>query len=274
VQLRRRELAVENEGVGVAHERRHFEIGHFAAAQDKARVHLAHALDHASADGDAGCGAEFGKFVQVAFLYGSGFGRHGDDDGPGFGLRLARAVRAAEFLFQGQGRIHEIRLDLIPGPWRLDHVGRRCLGRHKVPALPLHGIAERIHRQGDDAVEAQEEHVHEVFLAEQIGREMRMQEAQAAEAGSARARALQRGNVDAVGLADDDHVHAAAAVDEQADLPAQSAREQGDFSRLLYAVNVMFRELALGQPVECLELARLQPLKISVNMRNGAPPKA
>ena len=68
-------------------------------------------------------------------------------------------------------------------------------------SLPLYRVAEWIHGQGDHAVEAQEEHIHEIFLAEQIGREMRVQEAQTAQPRGAGTGMWQFGDVDAVRFA-------------------------------------------------------------------------
>ena len=272
VKLGGRKLPIENEGIGIAHESRNLELGHFAAAEYELRVDLAHALNHAPADRNAGRAAEFRKLIQVPFLYGSGFGRHGDDHGACPGLRLTCAVLAAEFLFQGQSRSHEIRFRLIPGLRSIKHVGLRCLRGHEMSSLPLYRVAEWIHGQGDHAVEAQEEHIHEIFLAEQIGREVRVQEAQTAQPRGAGTGMWQFGDVDAVRFAHDDHVHTPAAVYEQANLTAQRPREQGDFSRLLYGIHFMFRELALGQPVKGFELAGFQSLQISVNVRNSSAP--
>lgn len=134
--------------------------------------------------------------------------------------------------------------------------------------LPLHRVARGVDAQGNDRVETQEEHVHQVFLTEQIGRQVRMEQTQTAQTIRAHAAARQFGNEQTAGLAHDDHFHAPPAVDEQADLAAHSARQKSKLARLLKRIDVSLRKASVEQALQALGLTGLQSLEISFEAGN------
>lgn len=100
---------------------------------------------------------------------------------------------------------------------------------------------------------------------------MGVQQAQAAQAFLPGPAARQLGNQDAARLAHQDHLHSALAVDEQAQLAAQRARQKSQLAGLLGGVDVRRRKTAVEQTVQSVELARLEPLHIAFWLGNGAP---
>ena len=88
-------------------------------------------------------------------------------------------------------------------------------------------------------------------------------------AGAAGAGAGQFGDEDASRFADDDHVHTAAPVDEQTDLPPDGPRKQGQLPRLLKRVDRLLRETPVQQAVKRAGLAGFQPLQISFDPGDG-----
>ncbi|WP_300708239.1 hypothetical protein [uncultured Desulfovibrio sp.] len=90
-----------------------------------------------------------------------------------------------------------------------------------------------------------------------------MQQPQAAQALGPGTGAGQFGNEDAARLADNDHFHPAAPVDEQAQLAANGPGKQSQLARLLDAVDLFLREAAVQQTIQRAGLAGLQALQIS-----------
>lgn len=90
-----------------------------------------------------------------------------------------------------------------------------------------------------------------------------MQKAQAAQAFPAGTGAGQLGDENAPRLADDDHFHPAAPVDEQADLAADGTGKQRQLARLLDTVDLFLREAAMQQAIKRAGLAGLQALEVS-----------
>ena len=99
-----------------------------------------------------------------------------------------------------------------------------------------------------------------------------MQQAQPPQAIGARAGARQLGDEDAPRLADDDHLHPPAPVDEQADLTSDGARQQSQFPRLLKPVDGLLREAPVQQAVERAGLAGLEALQVSFDPGDDQAP--
>lgn len=94
--------------------------------------------------------------------------------------------------------------------------------------------AVRAHADGGDQVEAQARQVEQVVVGERLVAKVRVHEAQRAEASAGGAEAADVGEGQARGVADDDVLDGAAAVDQHADLAAggeggveEGARELG-----------------------------------------------
>jgi len=271
VELGRGKLAVKDQGPGAALQGQHFQLGHFALAQDELGVDLGHALHHAPGHGQAGGAGQFGQLVEVAFLDDAGLGRHGDQQGAGRVRGLARVVApAGQLFFQGFGGGGEMGAGLVPGAELLHAVGLPGHGRgQQVGLLPLHGVAVGIDGQHDDGVQTQEEQVHEVFLAEAVGREVGVEQTKAAQTVGTGAGAGQFRDQDPACLAHQYHVHAAFTVDEHAQLTPQGARQQRQFPGLVDGIDIGGRETSSGQPVEGLQLAGLEPLQVAFEPGNG-----
>ena len=225
VQLRGRKLAVKYQHARPALQGQHLKFRHLAPAHDKTRVHLGHALHHASGHGQAGGARQFAQFVQIALLNDAGHSSHGNQQNSRAAVRLLGVFGpAGQFFFQRFGRVCHVGCRAIPGAWLVKMVGLTVdAGGQQVRRLPLHGVAHGIDRKRDDGVQPQEEHIHEVFLADAAGGQVRVQETQAAQAFVAAAASGQFRNQYAARLAHNDHLHAALAVYEQANLPSYGA---------------------------------------------------
>ena len=98
---------------------------------------------------------------------------------------------------------------------------------------------------------------------------MGVQQAQAAQTLRPGAGTRQLRDEDAPRLADDDHVHAPAPVDEQTDLATDGARKQGQLPRLFERIDRLLRETPVQQAVKRTCLAGFQPLQISFDPGDG-----
>ena len=152
--------------------------------------------------------------IEIAFL----LYQTGNPDEYKVSLRTNSKVDVSR-IAQSFGGGGEMGAGLVPGAELLHTVGLPGHGRgQQMGLLPLHGVAVRIDGQHDDGVQTQEEQVHEVFLAEAVGREVGVEQTKAAQTVGTGAGAGQFRDQDPACLAHQYHVHAAFTVDEHAQL--------------------------------------------------------
>jgi len=225
MQLRRRKFTIKNKSVRPTLQGQHLQFRHLAPAHDQARVHLGDALHHAPGYGKPGCAGQFGQFVQITLLHDAGQGCHRDKQGAGPVFRFMAAFGpAGEVFFQRFGRTHHLGRCAVPRAWQLQMITLPVdVCGQKMRRLPLYRFAHRIDSQDNDGIQAQKEHVHQVFLAEAVGGQVGMQQPKAAQTLAAAAASGQFGYQDAAGLAHNDRLYTALAVNEQAYLPPESA---------------------------------------------------
>jgi hypothetical protein len=90
------------------------------------------------------------------------------------------------------------------------------------------GAALFVYLEGCHEVEAKEDQVHEIVLAERLGPEMGVDATKAAETTAVTAAAGEFGDEDGAVIADDDGVDIAASGDEEAHLPVHFKGEVSD----------------------------------------------
>ena len=130
-------------------------------------------------------------------------------------------------------------------------------------ALETDGIAVVVHGEHENAVQPQEQHVHQVFLRQTVRGQVRMHQADAPQTSRPAASARQFGDQDGRGIADDDHVHLALPIDDQTDLPSQRAGEEGEFPRLFRGVAAPHGVAPLSQTRKRLHLAGFQASRVA-----------
>ena len=96
-----------------------------------------------------------------------------------------------------------------------------------------------------------------------------MQQSDAAKSAAGLARALELGNGNGVRFADNDNARPALAVDEQADLPADSIAQGRELARLFERIAALAGVAALVKLCQALELAGLEALCISLDLADG-----
>ena len=127
-------------------------------------------------------------------------------------------------------------------------------------------LAVRAHGQGGHGVQAQEDHVHEVFLGQALVAQVGVHQAQAAQPPGASAGLGQVRDEDAAGIAHDDPEGTSPAVDEQAQLAAHAVGEDGQFAGLVRG-HAALRGIAAGvETDQGLDLAGLETLGVALDL--------
>ena len=233
--LRRGQLLVKDQRRGVLLQSQDFELGQFAAPQDKLGVDSGHTLHHLPHDFQPGRSRQLRQFGQGSFLRAFRLGRNADKDCGAFPRRCGHSLpRTGQFVLQGLGAGPEIKIHPIPDHGLMHLVGQFVrVGRQQMRDLAGARRAIGAHGQHADGVQAQEGHVHEVFLRQKRGVEVRVQKAQAGQPGVGLAMARELGDEDAVLFPDQDHDRHALAVDQHAKLAADAPAQEGELPGLV-----------------------------------------
>ena len=220
VELSGREFAVEDDQRGLALQGQNLKFRQFAFTQNMPGMDVGYPLDKRPGHHDACAARQLPELFDVRFLYGTGEGRDGYEDRPGAVPRLRSfGEHAAKLLFQRDGFGVEIDVHAIPCGHGVDAVRLAVrVGGKQVPALKADGIAVIVDGQHGNAVQAQEQHVHQVFLRKPVRRKVRVHQADAAQTARRAAPARQFRDQDGRGIAHDNHIHLALPIDDEADL--------------------------------------------------------
>jgi len=120
-----------------------------------------------------------------------------------------------------------------------------------------------VHRDDRYGIQAQKNHVHEVFIGEAGAAQMGMQKPYPAESAAAFPQTVQGRNENASLIAHDYHEDMSAAVYDQADLSFCLVGEVGKFPGLFRGKPGSRRELAEIKPGQGLKLLRLKAGEVS-----------
>ncbi|KAF5027955.1 hypothetical protein DSECCO2_664100 [anaerobic digester metagenome] len=205
--------------------------------------------------------------------------RHGPGGGGGSAARTGGshgagvAGGAGHFCFQRLHLGHHVDVHAVPRLGRVHPVGLAVLWLgQQVGVLVGQRLAPFVHGQHAEAVQPQEQQVHQVFLRKQVRPQVGVQQTQAAQAARARAGAGQLRNGDGPGVAHQHHGHAALPVDEHGHLPPHAAGQGGQFAGLLVRIAPHGGEAALVQTGQGLDVAGLEPLGVAENLGDGSAP--
>ena len=221
--LRGREVAVEDEHVGVALEGAEHHLVELALAEHEARVDLiAHLGDLVDDDHTRGAG-ELAEFTQGVFDE-VGLALVGDVNEHRAAVvlhGLARAGDAGELLLDGANHREEVGVHhVVQGGGALlapDLVGG--VFREEVRPEDVADGAVGLRVDGRDEVEAQAREVDEVVVGQRLAAQVRVYESQPAKPPIRRAEAAHVREHELVRIADDDVLDRAAAMHQHAHLP-------------------------------------------------------
>jgi len=131
------------------------------------------------------------------------------------------------------------------------------------------GEPVRAHADGGHHVQPEQRQVGEVVLGERLRLEVGVHQAQPAEADLAGAGAADVGQLQLVGVADDDPLHVALAVQQHADLAVDLPRQLGEVAGQLRADDVVRADAAAVGVPQPLQLAVLEAEGVSVDVVQG-----
>ena len=218
---------VEHQQISVQRHRAHQDVLQLALADQRARVGIAPVLQHVVEDPDTGGPRQFGKLAQRSLGRTAITLVHTDQDGAPFHADLAHRRGPRHLLFQRDGlrqRIEIERMDALCGNLPVE-VARAGVERQERRQVHLAGQAVLARDDGGNGIEPQQHEVGEVVAGERLVLEMRVHQAETAQAQLAGAGAADVGQNELASVADDDVLDLAAAVEQHAELSPDLARQ-------------------------------------------------
>jgi hypothetical protein len=142
-----------------------------------------------------------------------------------------------------------------------------------VADVQLAGAAASVDHDGGDQIEAQQREVGEVVAGEGLAAQVGVDQAQAAEAAGGAAQTADVGQGDLRRVADEDVGDLAAPIDQHADLTVHRRRDLGEVAGQLGADHLGRGDPPPVDPLERLELARLEARDVAGDfLVHAAPP--
>ncbi len=263
-----RHVLVEDHEIDVALEAADHQIGELAGADHRARIDGGARLGDHVDDRDPGGPGELAQLGHV-HLEGRAVAAGGDRDED-------RALAVADVV--GRGGAGELVLEVADPAAEFDVEIRRMAGRELRRRAPVWISGTQRRRMGErrkpvfaDAdrhhgVEPQQRKVGQVVPGQPLVCEMRLQEAQTAQAAATGAQTAPVRELRPRWTADHDVLDGPRPVDEHADLTTDLARELGQLARQLVRDEAVCAEAPPEQALKGLDLAGFEAVGIAVNL--------
>ena len=293
--LRRREVAIDDQRLDVELGGADHHVVELALAEHEPRVDAIAKLEDAVGDGDAGGARELGELPQAVLRVGerARFALLADvheDRAAVLRLDGARARLPRELRLERLDERAEIDVGAADGQRPYLSIGQaRLLGRerqrvaeHRVAhrAVVVHGhVVRKVERarlalgaqlDGRDEVEPQPHEIDEIVARERLVVEVRVHEAERAEAPRRRAEAADVGQHELGRVADDHELDLARAMHERADLPPRFARGLGERPHELRRRDLRERDAPPVDALEELRRLRAEARRVAVEFLHRA----
>jgi hypothetical protein len=273
--LRGREFAVEDDEVCAEAQGAHDQFVDLAAPQERARVNVGAPLDDVVEHHEIGGGGEFAQFGHGFFGIGTRTRGDADEDRTvaAFGA-TRRAAIARHFVFERVDEIEKINVELrrnlrVEKDVRIAEVAVFVFGdggRQKMRGAHEAGQTRaRLDIYDRHQIETKQSQIGQVVLRQLFAAQVRVDAAQAAKTVCGDARAAQVGQFDALGIADDDRLDVALAINERADLPAGLKREFGNLAGKFRRHDLLRRDATRVEFFDAPELIGFESLCVAVN---------
>ncbi len=252
--LRRRKLAIEDEDVGVELDGAHDDLFELALAHHEPGIDVRAHLDDRVRRLDPRRACELAELAHALLglperLRPAGLVAHVHQDGaPVLGLDHARPRAPRELRFEVAHQPADVDVRLGDGHGPDLPVGGAAVGARDVVRLAERArLAPRCQLDGGDEIEPQAHQIDPIVVRQRLAAQVRVHEAQAAEAALRGAQAPDVRQHQLGRVTDDDRVDRARSVDEHADLPARLERDRRERPRQLGRRDVVERARDAGR---------------------------